>query len=65
MLLTSDIYAIQFCREHKLTIYYFKNNKMLKESQCWFCVAAANKRKAAAKSVPAELPIVVSEELTV
>ena len=65
MPLTSDIYAIQLCKKHQLTIYYFKNNKLLNETQCWFCIQETNKRKAVAKSIPAELPIDDIKELTV
>jgi hypothetical protein len=42
---TSEDYAIQYCAIHKITIWYFKSNKILNETQCWECVRQANKKK--------------------
>jgi hypothetical protein len=42
---TSEDYAIQYCAIHNITIWYFKSNKILNETQCWECVRQANKKK--------------------
>jgi hypothetical protein len=49
MILTSDTYAIQPCRIHNTVIYYFINNKLMSETQCWDCRREANQKKTKVK----------------
>jgi hypothetical protein len=44
MIVTSDTYAIQICLIHNTTIYYFKINKIMNETSCWYCVKEANQK---------------------
>lgn len=47
----SSKYDKQYCPIHKITIMYFKSNKLMDATMCWDCQHEANKRKSIEKSV--------------
>ena len=45
-MLTPDVYKIQHCKVHKVTIHYLKKeNEAVLETQCWDCAREVSNKK--------------------